>query len=272
MNKAGVDIGCTFVKIAWKVGGQFRFASTRSQPLGEITDNLRKDGITEVNVIGLGAARGIPRELESLGTVHRVGHDIPGELMTQARGVKSLGAGILPDSFLLISMGTGTSYTMVRGDDIRTFPIGNCIGAGFVERLGLALGARDHKDLLERASQGETLDLEVQHIVPDVTGDSPKGRRVIASFGRADATSSTKDLLATVIQAAAVMTIRTVLIIDMIPDFQVPADIVVIGAGVAYNPLLMNALRECALLFAERQVLTVPHGEFALAVGALNLE
>ena len=116
--KAGIDFGTTLVKAVWKKG-DYRFASTAEMPLEQIIENMKSDSIRKVH------AAGINNTLINDFEVYRTsGDQVQNEIELQAKGAKELLSlsGHRLEKFLIVSMGTGTSYTFV-GDTIERFPL-----------------------------------------------------------------------------------------------------------------------------------------------------
>lgn len=266
---AGVDCGSTFIKISWLNGGALQFASTADRPLTEICETLLKAGVAQVRLAGIGWAREIPAPFQAFEIIDQSGVQVPEELSIQARGAQRLlsTTSDAPGRFLLISVGTGVSYTFVDGDKIYAVPIGNCIGGGFLHGLGMLLGAKDFPSMVAAAAQGKVLDLLLEDMVPKKR-EQTQGKLVIANFGKMPPDAPHSDIFATLIHCVAVAIVRDVWVMETMTELSVPTDLVAIGTTVARNAVLRQQLTERFIAHGKR--LWVPeHAEFALAVGAL---
>jgi pantothenate kinase len=265
--KAGVDFGSTLIKAYWRQRRtDEQFASTADMSRDELIAALAKDGITSIHATGIGDTAGFERfELKRAS-----GDPIVREKYFQADGVRELlnrGVGC-PDGFWLVSIGTGTSYTMVAGRTFKPYPIGNPIGGGTLAGLSAYFGATDPADFDRLASVGKTLDILFKDRMPELAG-TVQGEYVISHFGKATAQSSREDMCATLVAEVAVQITRDLLDKSAAFGFEPQGDVVFIGTPICRLTSLKRRLEVYA-----RGIGVKPHfpvgSEYAAALGAYN--
>ncbi|HSD12531.1 MAG TPA: hypothetical protein VLC10_03155 [Patescibacteria group bacterium] len=269
--KAGIDCGTSRIKAAWRdAGGMHRFFS--SSDVCEVADRLKKEGVTKLRVTGIGG-----RVPEGFDVVGPADDPIADEIALQSEGARRLlAAQGGPDAgFLLVSVGTGTSYTLVpdRGDP-RRFPLGNAIGGGFIAGLA-AWQAVDRSAIDGFASRGRPRDVLIKDLVPAKDG-TLEGEFVVSHFGKDEVMGACvipeggrplDDYCATIVHCAAVTVIRDVMLIGMIEGFAAE-DVVFIGTPVAKMTALVGHLSRYAAALGKRAHFP-ENGEYAAALGAL---
>ncbi len=268
---SGVDFGSSLVKAVWLEDGNYKFSSTASKGLGEIVGSLRASGISKVNAAGIGFSKHASL-FQNFELAFPQGDAIQAEIKLQADGVKRLlGSEVFNGkSFLLVSIGTGTSYTKVSGSEAVKFPLGSSLGGGFINGLAKVFGCQNYGEFALKSASGTPLDLLVKDALPQTAG-SFQGELVIASFGKAGDNSNDSNTCASAVSTVAVSTIRDVMILDMVPSFQGLDDVVFIGSTVSNTPLLKGMLEVFSNAIGKQ-----PHfpenGEFSLAIGALHMQ
>ncbi|HII15652.1 MAG TPA: hypothetical protein HA362_05040 [Nanoarchaeota archaeon] len=252
--KAGVDFGTTLVKAVWN-NRDYRFASTADYGFDEIMAEMKADGIRQINAAGINTA-----ELQGFEIHRKQGDIIENEIKMQANGARELlrVSGSPLEKFLLVSIGTGTSYTFVD-KTIEKCPFGNSISGGFMLGLGKLLGAKDCKDIETRAMSAEAMDLKIKDIAPEKAGTF-EGELVIASFGKKNITLN--DAFASIVHTVAVATVRDVALIGR--DFN---NVAYIGTPIGKNKVLKNYL-EAYTMAIGRKPYFPEKGEYSLALGA----
>jgi len=270
--KAGVDFGTSLVKAVWMNDGKFRFSSTADTGLEEIAKQLSADGVRRVHRAGIGYSDDCAGYFKNFEVRTAEGDPIENEVRLQAEGTRRLleNDGYQGDSFLVVSIGTGTSYTLVTKDGATKFPIGNSLGGGFINGLGQVLGASDYNDLATRSTESMPLDLCIKDMIPNRAGTF-EGELVVANFGKGKSDSEKSSAYASAISTVAVATIRDVMLLGMIPNFQPPKDIVYVGSTVARTLVLKNLLQVYSAAIGKTPHFP-EHGEFALAVGAYHMQ
>ena len=187
MKKAGIDVGSSLTKVAFKNDdGVLVFLSTADYSLEFIIQELKRNGIEELNVCGINT---LPENFNSFKIVRPSGDLIDNEIKFQAIGAHKLltNSGYDRKDFLLVSIGTGTSYTFVNGATATRFPIGNSLGGGFMRGLAHQLNIENGLWDLEcdTLSDVESLDILVKDLISGTAG-APIGELIVANFGKID--------------------------------------------------------------------------------------
>jgi len=270
--KAGVDFGTSLVKAAWMNDGRFRFSSTADAKLEEIARQLSDDGVRKINLAGIGYSDAHTKYFKDFEVRTAEGDPIENEVRLQAEGTRRLleDSGHREDSFLVVSIGTGISYTLVTEEGATKFPIGNSLGGGFIYGLGQVLGAKDYNELATRSTEGTPLDLCIKDLLPNKAGTF-EGELVVANFGKGTSASERSSAYTSAISTVAVAIIRDIMLLGMIPNFQPPNDVVYVGSTVARTPVLKNLLQVYSAAIGKNPHFP-EHGEFALAVGAYHMQ
>ncbi|MBU1179963.1 hypothetical protein KJ885_03395 [Patescibacteria group bacterium] len=292
--KAGVDIGSTLTKVAFKTGkGEWMFLSTSNCPLSYIAEELYEHRVTRLNIGGIGQ---LDESVFGGFEINRLpGDPIVNEIQLQARGTRELlklgGHDI--DHFLLVSIGTGTSYTFVQKDKAKKFPIGNSVGGGFIRGLARGLNIDDAdiwNPLENRFADVETLDLLVQDVLPS-TKEQPLGKLIIANFGKLDSREKAdqRELQKTLVNMAAAVIARDIAIFKIIYGLTekhkllylaarllklrgLMDNIVIIGTAVSSCCALREMLSAYCNGFLQTNPIFPPDSAFALAVGSYYMD
>jgi len=161
----GLDVGATLCKLAVR-GPTLATEHHPSRDLAPVRARLETLGPARVAATG-GGAIGLGAEVAGVPVTH-----VP-EFEAWARGAPIVAADegvVLPDRYLLVSLGTGTSILSV--DDGHVARVGGtALGGGTVLGLGrLLLGAESFRAIAELASQGDRrrVDLLVGDVYRDV--------------------------------------------------------------------------------------------------------
>jgi type II pantothenate kinase len=188
------------------------------------------------------------------------------ETRLQAEGVRWLlkEQGLTHEEFLVVSVGTGTSYTVYSGGKTEKLPFGNPLGGGFI--AGLARGAPLWvvADLVAKGG-GDSLDLLYKHVFPDKAG-SLEGEFVISHFARKVEKRSAEQYYTSVLNTVAVAVARDLLMYRAMR--QLPQQVVFVGTCV--NEMLPLALMLQMYAGGLGFVPVVPaNGQYSAAIGAL---
>ena len=284
-EQAGVDLGTTFTKIAWYKGEKISFAlgtGDKCYRIEQRVQELIKDGVKTAIVTGINKED--EPALSPLVIIRHTGDPITNELQIQAKGARKLleleGKSI--DDFLLVSIGTGTSYTIVRGDEVGPFPFGNGIGGGFIEgimQLARApLSVLNDPELLEEGGMfyRAIYDKLVKEVMPETAGTF-RGELAIAHFGSVPTGMVSNDNVgATVLNCVATTVIRDIIKLGMMPDWKPPKTIVFVGGVTGRFPAMRTMLEKYSKVLTENlpswehQIIFPKNGEFAGALGALE--
>lgn len=268
--KAGVDFGSSLVKAVWMNNGNYRFSSTADFGIDELTRQLYDDGVRKINIAGIGYDRHA-EYFKQFQTNIPEGDPIQNEINMQADGARQLlkNEGYQGNRFLLVSIGTGTSFAIVTDNETKKFPYGSSIGGGFIDGLGRILGSKSYKEIADESLKGMPLDLRIKDMIPSKAGTF-EGELVIANFGKGESDSKMPDVYATEISTVAINTIECILVRDMFPEFH-SDDIVYVGSTVSITPLLKKMLQDYSKIIHKNSYFP-EHGEFALAIGAYQIE
>ncbi len=262
--KAGVDLGTTLVKVVWMNNDQYQFASTADSSLEKIAKRMKKDRVTDLALAGINGTADRLQSLSNFTILPQDEQTVKTEITTQSSGVKELlkMTGSNLENYLLVSIGSGTSYTTVNPNQTIHEEPGNPLGGKTIEGLGLVFGAKNYPEIVEWAARGTPADLFYKDIFLCLKG-TLKGEFVIAHFGKADASTKKEDLCASTINTVAVSVVCDLLRITN----KTPGNVLYIGSTVSRTPPLTAMLRLYSQALGYQ-----PHfpqnGEYALALGA----
>ncbi|MEL7338965.1 MAG: hypothetical protein AAGM67_00660 [Bacteroidota bacterium] len=188
MKIAGVDGGCSTTKVSWfadRKGGAVVSMSTHDNDLESMIQIMKKDGITHIMPTGINVPETLTSQFEVL---EPKGDPISWEIKCHTVGVKLLMNDPFPWNCLIVSLGTGTSYTRCLFGKPFKIPIGNALGMGYLKGVGSfvtgdggqALTSQE-LDVCAARAEGESLDLKVKDFLPD----HPAKDLVVSHFGAA---------------------------------------------------------------------------------------
>jgi type II pantothenate kinase len=269
----GLDVGATLAKIVRsEPGAEPAFELLPSDDLDAVAAHVAKLAPARVGLTGGGAAR-LAQRLEL--PVARINEfDAWG---AGAVGILAAGGEDRPgpdERFLLVSLGTGTSVLLVDGDKA-TRVGGTALGGGSVVGLGAALCNCGFDELCALAELGSAAGVDLR--VSDIYGPDEiplAGDLTAANFGKLARDpgallggANSEDL------AAGVMGLvgeNVSLICAGLAAATQATRVVYGGSTIRHNPCLVSVLREIST-FAGLRPAFLPHGEFAGALGALEL-
>jgi len=257
--KAGLDLGTTLIKICYKKNNKYYFDSFNYQEVNKLAKLLKKESIDEINIVGINK---IPQQLKSIqikneGTnpdsclqINKSRQNlIQNEIKTQVKGLKKLSR--LPQNFLLVSIGTGTSYTRVNKNKITKVELGNSLGGGFILGLSNLLGYKNWTAITNKAKKGNHKKVDIYY--KDL---------IVSNLGNLKKTSNKNDLAAGIMHTVAVMIWTDLMNIGN------DKNIVIIGGSLKNNSYLQKLLKNY-LVKSKRKVYFIKNGEFASSLGAL---
>lgn len=267
----GLDLGTTFTKAVVcdsKYNNMYRFLSTKDLSREQFLDKLKECQVNTVTATGINLkGYNLPYPLQ----VH-TGDAITNEIYFQVKGIKKLMSfdGIEADNFLLVSVGTGTSYTMVGTHGHSQLPLGNHLGGGFIQGMGraLLLGSDDshlfenlNRCAYNHLGKGRTTpDIMVKDVIAGSTSEF-----VLASCAHLSDASGQEETAYGLLNAVAVAIIKDLMMYSMAGMFATK-NLVFIGGAMGIG---LEALFE---KYSE-MLGFVPHfvnrSEFAGAMGAL---
>jgi len=226
---AGIDCGSTLIKIAFKKGKSFKFYSQADYSLKQLTGILKKNHVTQKIFAGIKADKNIAREIK-----------------LQAQGVQALAK--LPKKFVLVSIGTGTSYTLVSETSMSRLPLGNSLAGGFILGLSKILGFKDFNDLVIKAKRGN-------HKKTDIYFKD----LIVANLANLNKKTRKEDIAAGLMNVIAVTIMKDLMLYKLDKE-----NIVFIGSTLKNNFCLKKLLKKYI-----KKSIFIENGEFATALGAL---
>lgn len=263
---AGFDFGSTLVKAAFEKEG-FQFLTTAdNKPLEEIIKTIKDAGVLSATIAGQGYKESFNALFDGIILKTPEGDPIKNEIELQATGARKLleleGKSI--DEFLLVSIGTGTSYTFVRPDGATHYPLGNPIGGGFIRGMARIMDISPGH-LAHRAQKGKPADLLLQDILPLAKG-TPTGELVASHLAKANDETTSADKCASVINIVATLVTRDILMLESFPHPK-PKHVVYIGSPIERIPSLRSRL-EHYQQFVQKEIHFPNNAAYALALGA----
>jgi type II pantothenate kinase len=276
---AGVDVGCTLIKVVIK--NHDREESTYltyskgnwredKYKLSSVIAELSTVGVRAVGVSGAGADAFIRQAQKVFAVTKTEGDELSHEIIPQARGVRHLlkNQGETSDEFLLVSIGSGVSFTRVCGDEIELYEPGLSMGGGFIAAQA-ALAGVSVTDIDSVSREGKDLDLLMKHIFPKMKW--PKGEYVVASMGRLpDSEFTEADICYTAMKTVVVQVLGYVSSIRKDEAWHLGNRIVFIGTPVDKFTRMHELLRVYSLALGLKGILP-EHGQYACALGALEV-
>jgi hypothetical protein len=212
---AGLDCGSSTLKAYWYAfgsGEQHARVSYGERSLQALEERLVRDGVRRVRLTGT-SAEFIGERLKGLWPLPST-PSVDDELLLQAAGLRHLTGGRPGGKYLLASVGTGVSYSTVKGTKVKRSPLGSCHGGGTIMGLAGLLGVTDFADLCRLAALGTAPDLLVRDKLPATTG-TPVGELIIAHFAKKDA--SLEDKCAGIFSLSAASVFKDLAVLTGIP-------------------------------------------------------
>lgn len=259
-GSAGVDLGATLTKLVFGQPEGMLRARFSSEDQGSILGQLEAWAPARIAVTG-GGAHTLPQNLFGI-PVGRVG-----EFVAWAEGAPRVARAarlVLPESYLLVSLGTGTSVLEVHGSEARRVG-GSALGGGTLLGLGkLLVAAESFAAIADLASTGDRRKVDL--LVGDIYrlgGIALPADLNAASFGKLDSTRP-EDL------AHALMGLigeNVALIATALSRAAQTSTVVYCGSTLEANPALEQILARTTEAFGNQAVF-LPGGAYCGAVGA----
>lgn len=229
IKKAGIDLGSTLIKIALQKGKKFKFYSQADYSKKKLFNILKNNNISKKILVGINADQNIAREIK-----------------LQIQGSKALTK--LPKKFVLISVGTGVSYTIVNNNKINKLALGNSLGGGFLLGMSKICGFKDFNDLVKQAEYGDykKVDLYFKDLI-------------IANLAKLNKKTNKADLAAGLMNIIAITIYKDMMLYKLDKE-----KIYFIGTTLNNNSCLKKLLKKYL-----KNSHFIKHGEFATALGAL---
>ncbi|MBI2056179.1 MAG: hypothetical protein HYT37_02270 [Candidatus Sungbacteria bacterium] len=270
MIRVGIDCGTTLIKFVWRDDrqGGYNFATSGSdRELKAVIKKLQGLGVTQANSLGIGSHPC----LDAFELIRMRGNPIALELYVQALGAKRLltlyNKKFSASEFVLVSIGTGTSYVVLGANGFQNYPFGRPLGGGFIIGLGMALGIGATFTEIEKRAVGKPLDILIHDLVSEVDPSDPNF--IVTNFGKAKKSSTREDLAATLFHCVASNVVQDVAMIQHFVG--VPRHIVYIGTTVALSPTLQKYLKYYSIKLGFAPVFIGKYGGYAGAVGVLHM-
>ncbi len=261
---AGVDFGASLIKIAWRSGvNTFGTASTLHSLNAELVQKLLDAEVTHLARVG-----GNPHKYWFPAFDHlplpedRIAHELECQVLGVAKLLEEFDGH--PKNFLLVSVGTGVSYTRVLEEHIEPQAIGGVMGGGYINEHArlyrIPFGKID-----EYAARGHVLDRLLKDVYPELA-DTPRGD-LIHSFGFDPGTiNSSQDYMATTLNRVAATLVQY---IGMKPEILAGIDeVVYIGTCISHLFVLRRFI-ETFHQFLSTPARFLEGGEYSAAIGAL---
>lgn len=263
-QKAGIDAGGSLVKIVFQENNKLHY---KKYPIDQLSAAITWLNITAPNVkaaVTGGKAHLIQKSFfESAVTVPEFQATCEGaRILLLEEGKK------IDNSFLLVNIGTGTSWHLVAGEKYERI-LGSGMGGGTFTGLGSLLTKEEEfHDLVNLAKQGdkENIDLLVKDIYesaePPIDGhltaaNFAKGLKV--KHSEADRMAAVTNMIA---ETIVLLTLQAAIIHQV-------KEVVLIGSTLLGNDTLKTTL-EYYLSRLGLKAIYLDKGEFCGAIGALN--
>ncbi|KAK8889765.1 hypothetical protein M9Y10_034519 [Tritrichomonas musculus] len=201
----GVDLGSSLVKLALiEEDGTIKFDHFRTKldlikaffsNEGDHTlKNFAPNGVKAIGTVGAGGCK-FNEFLKTLPNISENGDEMGSNAYAVSYLLKTPsqirvfgGNGVIDDSYVIASMGTGTAFTIIRPGEPMRHVGGTGLGGGTL--IGLAnmiLGINDFDQLCKLASQGDSnkLDLLIRDIAGSDYSPTLKADVIASSFAKA---------------------------------------------------------------------------------------
>lgn len=280
-KKAGVDFGSTNVKAHWiKPSGEKMHLSTADVSRKSLVQVLQHEGVTDIVAAGVGSTSGFEA------FAHHRALDNPhlAELRLQALGARKLIESMdhvpLADTYMLVSIGTGMSFTLCDGVDRFTPFLGSAIGAKTLDALCGTIGGCKAIDtrLSSEELRKKSDDLMLVEAVPAVRGTHYE-HFVAAHFYKTKVPHRKKSsgYFVSAVNMLVTHVAQMLLLHDQNPKCRMQLDgfdllvqdVVILGMLPARSHVFRSKLEDMLAKTQKRMILP-PHAEYALAVGAYH--
>ncbi|MET3698812.1 pantothenate kinase [Bacillus oleivorans] len=267
MKTIGIDAGGSLLKVVYEEQGSYHY---KWFPIAEMDQ-----AVAWLQLLGPLSAYKVTG-----GKAHKVQEKLAGATVTLVPEFDSVCIGTrellikekieVPEKYLIISIGTGTSFYIVEGDKYQRL-FGSGIGGGTINGLSqLLLKEHDFTKVVELAQRGKrgTVDLLVKDLYEDEEPPLP-GDLTAANFGKPELSNSKKEDVA----AALFQMIGETLLL-LAKQFASPFQVqkfVYVGSAVANNPALQQIISSFDGSF-EQESIFIDYGSYAGAIGAITYQ
>lgn len=269
--KAGLDFGTTLVKAAWRPQDKFEYLTSKRQEPKDLLVYLKNQGVTHISITGINHRKYSSLltdfSIESLPSPKEL---IEKEIELQVQGTRYLihEQNLNLENFLLVSVGSGTSYTHVTKDDHHKELFGNPLGGGFI-RGNLSILDMINYEPTTLSHQPISLDITMKDIIPELE-KTLEGELVIASMGKATQYSTPLDIYAAITNTVATAIIRDILKMSFLlesANHNVIDTIIYLGTTITTTPTLRIQLEKYTNMVG-KTCHFLKNGEYAGAIGA----
>ncbi|SEN24328.1 pantothenate kinase [Mesobacillus persicus] len=262
-QRLGIDAGGSLIKIAFEQNGQFRLKKYPISELKEMANWLKMTaGNAEINLTGGRADYLKENYFQQARVVPEFKASCEGAIYLLNKDEIKLGA-----KYLLVNIGTGTSWYLIDGHKNERI-LGSGIGGGTFMGLGkLLVGSDDYQNLVDLIKEGdrEKVDLLVKDIYHS---ESPIGGDLTASnFAKATFTNehTPADQLASTVN---MMAETIVLLSKQTSVAHQLSEVVYIGSSLIGNQSLKDGLASYSTMVGLSPNF-LQDGEYSGAIGAL---
>jgi type II pantothenate kinase len=262
MKRIGIDAGGSLVKVAYEENGKRHYKTFKIEEIGRLLDWLRwiapdtQFFITGGNASRLQETLPITTEVPEFDAVCKGAQVLITEEMS------------MDEPFLLVSIGTGTSYYLVKPNLAPQRLLGSGMGGGTFMGIGKMLtGAEEFKELVKLARKGDrtSVDLMVKDLY--TLGNTPlPGHLTASNFAKGKSEGYVKEdavrSLINMIAETAVLMANGAAQIHGVQKW------VFVGSTLSGNQPLKDDLSQFRDMIPYEPIF-LTHGAYAGAVGAL---
>ncbi|MDO6654967.1 type II pantothenate kinase [Anaerobacillus sp. 1_MG-2023] len=263
-NKIGIDAGGTLIKTVHLKNEKYCYQTFATSDINDVASWVKNHGEAKLMITGgkqMALAKLVENDVEM----------VP-EFEATTSGIRALVDRAklpLPDNYLVVNVGTGTSIHSVNGQSAERLG-GTGVGGGMLMGLAYLLtGRTDFQEITRLAEKGDRNGIDLK--VKDIYGEaSPIGGDLTASnFGFIDRIKK-QEVKDEDVLACLIGMISESILMMAIPFAKTisTSNIVFIGSTFQSNPLIREQLERYEELFDIKAYF--PHrGQFSGAVGAL---
>ncbi len=261
MAEIGIDAGGSMIKLALEQNGRIHFRKYPNSEIDAVLQWLKLFEWTHIALTGSKAAYIKEAAFSNSQIVPEFD-----AVCTGAKWLKNRGTPKTSNEFLLVNIGTGTSWFKISNSS-HSRVLGSGIGGGTIMGLAqLLAGVQDFSEITELASKGskEKVDILVKDLYKENIGVN--GSLTASNFGFGNSKDASKeDTIASLFQMAAE---TIVLLTQQASTLHHIDEIIYAGGAVSVNSPLKHIISSFDYLFPKGQ-LFLQEGQFCGAAGAL---
>lgn len=275
-----MDVGTTLVKFAYKKDGLVYYHTTAIHKLHEIIEILKIAGVTTLKYLSWNRHEAWLKPQLTGFELQRYdsrSDALNSEIFLQAQGTLELLRQqnlAFSDRMLIISHGTGISYTALDNGNIRRFPYGNAFGGGTLFGMFAAFDGLRPEQFTSLCEQGKSLNLYLKDI--PAFSESEMKDFVLSNFAASTGENSLADKCRTLADNYVTSVLRDIAMINLVPGYNNFSTIVNIGSTINRIDYLKTRFSNMFFdyknknLFPRYMNMHFPDfGEFALAYALL---